>query len=62
MKPKVALTFRRPRIDARLARSLMRLAAAIDGELEPFEPVSTPRVRTPSRPILALYPKVGCRH
>ena len=54
MKPANVLTFRRPTIDVRLAQSLMRLAAAIEGELEPLEPISTPRVRTPGRPILSL--------
>lgn len=62
MKPAVALIFRRRTIDARLARSLMRLAAAIEGDLEPFEHVSSPRLRTPTRPIPVLYPKAGWSH
>ena len=52
MKHALVLSFRRPRIDARLARSLMRLAAAIEGELEPFEHISSPRLRTQ----LVLFP------
>jgi hypothetical protein len=54
MKSANVLTFRRPTIDVRLAQSLMRLAAAIEGELEPLTPISRPRVRTPGRPILTL--------